>query len=388
MIDTTQYESDLITAVIGLKCPVAKALAIDSVKESSFTGSNAKRAWRAIQELTTEGNIVDFTGVAGRMGESMDLVWLAESMQNSVVYDANIKGYVTRVNQCGYLANAKRRAVEAMAVIDELTDITAVSSVADGIEAIFDGLNLDVTDSKPVLFKQVAGEYVMRMEEKANGKTDDHIVYSNIPELDVHTGGFNTTDLIVIGGMSGSGKTEMAVKIKTSIAKNNGSSLIFSLEMSNDQVVERAIGNESGLPISSLRNPGDLTDDGWSKVSIGLSNLVNQKMFLYDQTGLTVRNIMAIARAHKAKYPDLNFIVVDHVGLMELEATSGGRHDLQVGDISKKLKMLAKELKTPVCLLTQLTGKAIMQRPVKERTPVAQDIKDSSRIEEDSDLIL
>ena len=215
----------------------------------------------------------------------------------------------------------------------------------------------------------------------------DHILMSGIPELDKHTGGFNLTDLIVLAGLSGSGKTEMAIKIMTSIANGVFSQLIFSLEMSNQQVVERAVGMRSEVPISALRNPVQLDEfNGWQRVSTATGELISNDMYLYDQTGLSVRNIVAMAKAHKARHPDLNFIVVDHVGLMELEGN--GQHHIQVGEISKKLKMLAKEIKVPVLMLSQVVGKQIMQRPVKDRIPNAQDVKDSSRIEEDADLIL
>jgi replicative DNA helicase len=106
-----------------------------------------------------------------------------------------------------------------------------------------------------------------------------------------------------------------------------------------------------------------------------------------DQTGLTIHDIVIRAKRHKRDFPNCKLIAVDHIGLMNLGKIQT-RHDLAVGEITKELKNLAKEIETPVVILSQLTGKQIMQRPILEREPRAQDIKDSSRIEEDADLII
>ena len=157
--------------------------------------------------------------------------------------------------------------------------------------------------------------------------------------------------------------------------------------MSNNQVVERAISGEAMLPVSHLRNPKMLNESGWSKLSAGTSVLVDRQIYMEDQTNLTISDIVNRAKRHKRDHPETKIIVVDHIGLMNLGKIQT-RHDLAVGEISRELKNLAKDIETPVLILSQLTGKQIMQRPVTEREPRAQDIKDSSRIEEDADLII
>lgn len=385
MISTFQSERDLISSVLLTNDEVKKVMAIDSIPVKMINDANNRAVWSAIKDLSNEGELVDLVGVMGRANDHV--VWLTEIIEQSLVLNSMIDSYVDRVKRGAYIYEAQKRTLAALQVIDELTDLTATESIADSIEDVFAGLELDTMNNKPVHFKEVAKDYIQVLADKKEGKMGEHILMSGITDLDKHTGGFNLTDLIVLAGLSGSGKTEMAIKIMTSISNGGGSQLIFSLEMSNQQVVERAVGMGANIPISSLRNPEHLDDyDGWAKVSVSTQNLISKDMYLYDQTGLTVRNIVTMARAHKARNPDLNFIVVDHVGLMELEGT--GQHHMQVGDISKKLKMLAKEIKVPVLMLSQVVGKQIMQRPAKDRVPNAQDVKDSSRIEEDADLIL
>lgn len=387
-INTGQYELDLITATLSTKDNVKRSIIIDKITPAMFEQLNANRAWEAIRDLSSEGEIIDLQGVSGRMGGGDDFLWLCDVMSNSIAMPSNITGYAKRVRQSSYLLDARKRAIEALNVIDELSDITQVETVAGSIESLFDGLLLETDDKKPQRFRDVAKDYTQKLQDKVDGKADEHIILSNISDLDAHSGGFNRSDLIVVGGLSGSGKTEFSVKITRGIVKSGAGALVFSLEMSNQQVVERAISGEAMLPVSNLRNPDRLDhNNGWGRLSAGVKELIDTDLYMTDQTGLTVEQVVATATRHKRDFPNLDLIVVDHIGLMDLGKVTS-RHDLQVGEISRRLKQLAKDLEVPVMLLTQLTGKKVMARSVMEREPVAQDIKDSSRIEEDADLIL
>jgi replicative DNA helicase len=383
MIDSGETERYLISSVLKTTDEVQKQIAIDSISLGMIGSAKNRSLWEAIKSLSDEGHLVDLPAMYGRLPN--EIAYISDVYQESAL-DRHVASYVDRTRKCAYVREAQKRTVEALNVINNLTDLTDVNSIPNAIEGIFEGLMLDTLDNKPKPFKDVAKNFINMLSDKADGKMGEHILMSGIPDLDRHTGGFNLTDLIVLAGLSGSGKTEEAILLMTSIAKSGGSQLIFSLEMSNMQVVERAVGMRAQVPISALRNPENLDEGGWQRVSQATGQLIQDNMFLFDQTGLTVRNIIAMTKAHKARHPDLNFIVVDHVGLMDLEGN--GQHHMQVGDISKRLKMLAKEIKVPVLMLSQVVGKQIMQRPVKDRIPNAQDVKDSSRIEEDADLIL
>ena len=386
-INTGRYELDLITATILSKDYDLQSTVIDKISADMFTSNTTMRAWEAIKGLRDNSSIIDIIGTSERMGGDGDFLWLAEIIGDSAALPVNITGYAKRVRQSSYLLNARERLLESIKVIDELTDVTQVKTVAGSIEAVFDGLLLETNDKKPQLFKDVAKDYLEKLNDKLNGKVDEHIVMSGLPDLDAQTGGFNLTDLVVLAGLSGSGKTEAAIKIIRGITSNNNGALMFSLEMSNQQVVERAISGESQLPVSSLRNPSNLTEQGWGQLSSGYKSLLDRNIYMYDQSNLNIDQIVEMSKRHKRDNPDCSLILVDHVGLMDLGKIQN-RHDLQVGEISKKLKNLAKEIETPVVMLSQLTGKQIMQRAVSERVPRAEDIKDSSRCAEDADLIL
>lgn len=384
MIDSGEAERHLISAVLNTRDDVKKQQAIDTVSTEMFSSERNKSVWEVVKSLSNEGHLVDVSAMFGRLPD--EIVYISDIAQEKV-FDTQVSSYVDRVKKCAYLREAYKRTTEALRVITELTDLTAINSVPTAIEGVFEGLMLDTMENKPKLFKDVAKDFVQRLDDKLNGKEDLHVIKSGIPELDYHTGGFNLTDLITIAGLSGSGKTEYALKIINAIASQGYGTLIFSLEMSNLQVVERLVGQESQLPTGDLRTPSKLNEDGFQRISTAIGGLNERNVYMYDQSGLTINQVVTMSRAHKARHPDCKAIVLDHVGLMNLDGTNGSHH-LQVGEISKRLKNLAKELQTPVVLLSQVVGKLIMQRPVKDRIPNAQDVKDTSRVEEDSDLIL
>ena len=388
-INVGQYERDLIAITITEGGTQRRSQVFDGITPEMFKDSNNRRCWSAMRDLNSEGEEVDGVGVPERMGEEGDSLYLMEIVSGSAATKSQLIALAKRVRQSAYLQDARDRLLDSLAVIDNLTDVTQAKTVAASIQDVFDSLLLETSDRKPMLFKDVVKDYVDKMQDKINGKEDKYIVKSGIPDLDYHTGGFNKTDLLVWAGLSGSGKTEGAVDIIRGVTSNNNvdGALMFSLEMSNNQVVERAIGGESSLPISDLRNPKLLEEgNGWERMKAGLASLVNRQIFMEDQSGLSVQDIIIRSKRHVRDHPETKIIVVDHIGLMKLGKNLA--HHLALGDITRELKSLAKEIEVPVLILSQVVGKQIMQRPLSDRIPRAQDIKDSSRIEEDADLIV
>lgn len=384
MIDSGETERHLISAVLKTSDEVQKQIAIDSISIDMIGSAKNRTIWEAIKSLSDEGHLVDLPSVFGRL--PAEIAYISEVHQEAV-FDRQIASYVDRTRKCAYIREAHAKTTEALNVISSLTDLTTVNSIPAAIEGIFEGLMLDTMNNKPKLFKDVAEDYVQRLDDKLNGKEDLHVVMSGINELDYHTGGFNLNDFITIAGMSGSGKTEFAIKIINAMASLGHGTLIFSLEMSNLQVVERLIGQESQLPTGDLRTPSKLNENGFQRITTAIGGLNQKNMYMHDQSGMTINQVVAMSRAHKARHPDCKGIFVDHVGLMNLDGTNGSHH-LQVGEVSKRLKILAGEINTPIFLISQVVGKVIKQRGVKDRIPTAQDVKDTSRIEEDSDLIM
>jgi len=193
-----------------------------------------------------------------------------------------------------------------------------------------------------------------------------------------------TTDYIVTHN------TELALKIAEGVASRMipGSNtrrgvLIFSMEMSKLQIAERSIAGAGNMSVSVLRNPARMDDEGWARVSNGIARLQDLDVWLVDASKLTVEQIRAVAERHKQSHPQLSLIMVDYLGL--IEKPKADRNDLAIAHISGSLKGMAKDLKTPVISLSQLS-REVEKRPNKR--PTNGDLRDSGSIEQDADSII
>lgn len=391
-INSNYYERDVLATLIMAQNKQRARQVINKLSADMFASRIHKTAYSAILELSESGSDIDLISVSERMSsiddsDNNNMLYIADMISESVCSEATLTSYAKRVRQAYYLRDAQKRVMQANELIANLADISKVGEVAADIEELFNGLMLETNDQLPVKFKDVAKTYIDDLQKKAQGGGDEFIIKTNIEEFDKLTGGFNDTDLIIIGGTPGTGKTEKLISIIKGVTSDGESgALMFSLEMSNHQLVERAVSGSAGLPVSSLRNPQDLNDNGWGMIGAGLSQIVNNEFYMTDQVGMTVGDIIATATRHKQDHPNTKLFAVDYAGLLDLD--SNKRHDLALGEVSRKLKLAAKELKTPFILLTQLNSKNIDARPLADRHPRASDIKDSSRIEDDADLIL
>ncbi len=192
------------------------------------------------------------------------------------------------------------------------------------------------------------------------------------------------TALVVLGGQPGMGKTALALFINDYIASKGGKTLMFSLEMGGDQLYERQVSAKSKVSSKKLKAVGaeGLSDDDWSFISSALVQLSEMNIYIDDDPKLSVPVLIKKCRDFKEKHPDLKLITIDYLTLMKLPDAS--RRDLSVGEATRLMKLLAKELKTPVLLLSQLNREA----DKAAREPRNSDLRDSGSIEQDADVII
>lgn len=207
-------------------------------------------------------------------------------------------------------------------------------------------------------------------------------VPTGIAELDKNLFGLQKSDFILIAARPSMGKTSFALNIATHAAVHGHVPVvIFSLEMSSVQLVSRIISSEMLIDSNHLRT-GELTDEDWEKIAASLSTLGQAPIYINDSTNVTISDIRAKCRRLKLE-KDLGLIVIDYLQLMQGSRSESRQQE--ISDISRSLKILAKELDVPIVALSQLS-RAPEQRA--EHRPMLSDLRESGAIEQDADIVM
>ena len=229
-------------------------------------------------------------------------------------------------------------------------------------------------------------ELLDRVTEMADNPNDITGVRTGFYEFDKMTSGLQPGDMIVLAARPSMGKTSLAINIAEHVALNEGLPVaVFSMEMGASQLAVRIVGSIGRIDQGHLRT-GKLTDDEWPRLTEAIEKLRNVSLHIDETPGLTTSELRANARRLARQYGKLGLIVVDYLQLMSVSSSMNDENRATaVGEISRGLKMLAKELKCPVIALSQLS------RGVESRTdkrPMMSDLRESGAIEQDADVIM
>ncbi len=224
-----------------------------------------------------------------------------------------------------------------------------------------------------------------RVQEMADNPNDVTGVPTGFYDLDRLTAGFQAGDLIVLAARPSMGKTALAINIAEHVALNEGLPVaVFSMEMGAAQLAVRIVGSIGRIDQSHLRT-GKLSDEEWPRLTEAIEKLRTISLHIDETAGLTSSELRANARRLSRKCGKLGLIVVDYLQLMSGSSSDGENRATELGEISRGLKMLAKELQCPVMALSQLN------RSVETRTdkrPMMSDLRESGAIEQDADIIM
>lgn len=222
------------------------------------------------------------------------------------------------------------------------------------------------------------------LAEKYQNKGKLTGITTGFRDLDKALHGLQKSDLVLIAARPAMGKTSFALNIASSAAIRGGVPVaVFSLEMSGTQLVSRLISAEMQIEGERLMS-GELEDDDWDKIAVSLNTLGNAPIYISDMPDVTVSDIRACCRRLKAE-KGLGLVVIDYLQLMTGNRDAGGRQQ-EVADMSRSLKILAKELDIPIITLSQLS-RAPDQRKDDHR-PKLSDLRESGAIEQDADIVM
>ncbi|MBQ0026885.1 MAG: replicative DNA helicase [Lachnospiraceae bacterium] len=339
----------------------------------------------AMVELVNEGRPVDVLTLQQRLTEKgvppeiSNLTYIGELVANVPITD-NAKYYADIVKEKSVLRRmihaAEDVATNCYGGADKLEDILGAAETR-----FYEVINQrGVQDYVPI--SQIALDVLDRIEEASRTKNPITGVPTGFPDLDIKTAGFHPGDLILIAARPSMGKTALALNMaQYACFKKDLPVVIFSLEMSKEQLVNRMFAMESLVDASKIRI-GDLNDDEWGKLCES-AHTVGQSKLIIDDTARSVPEIRTKCRRYKADQ-NIQMIVIDYLQFVE-----SGKHidnrTLEIGDITRSLKMLARELGVPIVLLSQLS-RGVETR--QDKRPLPSDLRESGSIEQDADVIL
>ena len=222
-------------------------------------------------------------------------------------------------------------------------------------------------------------------EIEAIGNRDGELygVPTGFRDLDELTNGLHAGQLIIVGGRPGLGKSTVGMDfLRSASISHNLASVLFSLEMGKSEITMRLLSAEARIPLTRIRT-GTLTDDDWNKLARRMGEVASAPMFIDDSPNMTMMEIRAKARRLKQRH-DLRLIVVDYLQLMTSPKRVENRQQ-EVAEMSRSLKLLAKELGVPVVALSQL-NRASEQR--SDKRPQLSDLRESGSVEQDADMVI
>jgi replicative DNA helicase len=326
-------------------------------------------------DLITLANILEEAGVLEKVGGTDYLASLAEATSTSagIAYHAEIvKDLSTRrelINKCASISESCFQGANDTAELLDLAEQSIFEIAERNVEQIFSPLSEVIKES----FKKI---------EKTTGSTITGVP-TGFTDFDNLTSGLQPADLIVVAGRPSMGKTALALNIAYNAALENKVGVaIFSMEMSSIQLGMRLLGADAMIDASRIRK-GLLQDDDYIRLTDAANRLSELPIYIDDSSGLSALELQAKARRLKKKF-DIGLVMIDYLQLMQSKRSTESRQ-LEISDISRSLKALAKDLDVPVIAVSQLNRK-VEDRPNKR--PLLADLRESGAIEQDADLIL
>ena len=343
--------------------------------------------FEAMVELFNEGKPVDLVTLQNRLKEKdvppeVSSLEFVRDIITTVPTSANIRSYAAIVREKAIL----RRLIHINEDIsndcylgrESMDDI-----LGDTEKKIFDLLQ-SRTSRDLVPIRQVTLDVLEKIEEASRTKEIVTGVPTGFVDLDYKTSGFQPSDLILLAARPSMGKTAFVLNVLDYVAvRRNVPCMIFSLEMSKEQLVQRMIAMESNVNTQKLRT-GNLTDAEWDSVVEAVGLIGSSNMVIDDTPGISVTELRSKCRKMKLER-GLDMVVVDYLQLMSGSGRTSDNRQQEISEISRSLKALAREIKAPVVALSQLS-RACESR--QDHRPMLSDLRESGAIEQDADVVM
>ena len=366
----------------------ALPIVLDIINPESFYSDAHQEIYRAMLKLFENTQPVDLltvtealkkAGVLDKIGGPYYLVELT----NRVASAANIEYHARIISQKHIQRELIR--VSTKVIRDAFEDTTDVFNLLDEAEQGLFNITQNNLSRSYESMSTLTTRALKQLEELAQKEEGLTGVPTGFTDLDRITSGWQASDLIIVAARPGMGKTSFTLALARNAAVDfNKGVALFSLEMSNVQLVQRLISMEAEISGSKLRN-GQLEDYEWQQLQSAIEKLSEVPIFIDDTPSINIFELRAKCRRMKMQH-DIQLIVIDYLQLMSGgPENSRGNREQEISSISRSLKALAKELNVPVIALSQLS-RAVETRGGNKR-PMLSDLRESGAIEQDADIV-
>ena len=361
--------------------------AIEKLKVDSFYRDDNKIIYESILNLYNRAEPIDIITVKdelsslGKFEQVGGLEYIA-SLPDKVPTTANVDKYIKIVEEKAVLRNLIKTANEIIELGYDPTE--EVDHIMDSAEKKIFDIMQDKSQKGYTPIKDVLVDSFTQLEELYNRKQHITGVPTGFTELDYKTAGLHPSDLVLIAARPAMGKSAFALNIAANAAlKADVPVVVFSLEMSKEQMVNRILCSEAMVDSNKVRT-GKLDEEDWEKLAGSIGPLSEAEIYIDDTPGISVMEIRAKCRKLKLE-KNIGLVVIDYLQLVQGTNKRGGSREQEISEISRSLKMLAKEIGVPVIALSQLS-RAVEQRP--DHRPMLSDLRESGAIEQDADIVM
>ena len=374
-------------AVIGamLIDPACVAEVIELLRPEDFYAEEHQRIFETIYSMFNSARKIDPVTVLdqlkaqGYYDDAGGRAYLMQLMEVTPT-SANVKEYAAIVRDKSMLRAIATAAgeIQTMALSGAGSAAEIAELAEQKIYAVRQGR--EIKGLAPI--KSIIMDLYAQLDERSRSDSDIPGLTTGFRDLDVALTGLNKSDLILVAARPGMGKTASALNLALNAAKASGKAVaVFQLEMSKDQLAARFLASEALLDSQKLKT-GNLNQDDWIKIARATSVLAKTHLFVDDNPAITVAEIKAKCRRLG---DSLGLIVIDYIQLMQTGGRRSENRVQEVAEISRGLKIMAKELNVPVVCLSQLS-RAAEQRA--DKRPMLSDLRESGAIEQDADIVM
>ena len=379
----TEAEQSVLGSMIIDKTSIAQA--VEVLRSEDFYRDAHKVIFQAILELYQKDAPVDMITLIEhlrsieKLENSGGITYITE-ISNSVPSTANLQSYIKIVEDKSMLRKLIRSSTEI--IENSYNKQDNVEEVLDFAEKKIFDIAEKRTTSDFESISSVLERGFLEIERLFNNKGDITGVPTGFPELDSKTSGFQSGDMVLVAARPSMGKTTFALNIaQYASLRANKSVVIFSLEMSKEQLGYKLLCAEANVDMLKLRT-GNLEDQDWENIARASGPLAASKIYIDDTPGITVMEMRSKCRRIKIEH-GIDMIVIDYLQLMSGSGSESRQQE--VSEISRSIKALAKEMKCPIIALSQLS-RAPEQRA--DHRPMLSDLRESGSIEQDADIVM